>query len=214
MGISTQAQDWPYLNKYQQENAKLPLPKSTENRIVFLGDSITEFWSIQKPDFFINKSYINRGISGQTTPQILLRFRADVIHLKPKVVVILAGGNDIAGNTGTATLEMITDNIFSMVELANVHHIKVILCTVLPANYFYWNPKEQPADRIIELNALLQNYANANGIPFVDYYSAMVDDKKGLPITLSEDRVHPNMAGYEVMSPLIEKAIKATLHNN
>ncbi len=204
-------QDWPYLAKYRQENAKLPLPESAENRVVFLGDSITEFWSNEQPLFFQNKSYINRGISGQTTPQMLLRFRADVIDLKPKIVVILAGGNDIAGNTGASTIEMITDNIFSMIELAQIHQIKVILCSVLPANFFYWNPKEKPAERIIELNAILKKYALSNGILFVDYYSPMADEEKGLKTEFSEDRVHPNAAGYETMSPLIEKAIQLTL---
>lgn len=206
-------QDWPYLSKYQQDNAMLPLPEPDENRVVFLGDSITEFWSKKHSFFSENKSYINRGISGQTTPQMLLRFRTDVIELKPKIVVILAGGNDIAGNTGTATTKMITNNIFSMIELARVHHIKVILCSVLPANFFYWNPKEKPAERIIELNILLENYAIANKIAFVNYYSAMVDNQKGLKDDFSEDRVHPNTAGYEIMSPLIEKAIQLTINN-
>lgn len=206
-------QDWPYLAKYQQENALLPLPVNAENRVVFLGDSITEFWSKEQPSFFQNKSYINRGISGQTTPQMLLRFRADVIALHPKIVIILAGGNDIAGNTGASTTKMITDNIYSMIELAHVHNIKVILCSVLPANFFYWNPKEKPAERIIELNQLLENYALVNKISFVDYYSVMVDDQKGLKTEFSEDRVHPNKAGYEIMSPLIEKAIQLTIKN-
>ena len=206
-------QDWAYLSKYQQDNTTLPLPEPDENRVVFLGDSITEFWSNKHSFFAENKSYINRGISGQTTPQMLLRFRADVIELKPKIVVILAGGNDIAGNTGTTTTKMITNNIFSMIELARVHQIKVILCSVLPANFFYWNPKEKPAERIIELNELLENYAIANKIPFVDYYSAMVDDQKGLKAAFSEDHVHPNTAGYEIMGPIIEKAIQLTINN-
>ncbi|MEN9908877.1 MAG: hypothetical protein RLZZ540_2026 [Bacteroidota bacterium] len=213
MGGSITLQDWPYLSKYQEENAILPPPEPDENRVVFLGDSITEFWSKEQPLFFQNKSYINRGISGQTTPQMLLRFRADVIALNPKIVVILAGGNDIAGNTGAATTEMITNNIFSMIELAQVHHIKVILCSVLPANFFYWNPKEKPADRIIELNVILKEHALSKEIPFVDYYSAMVDDQKGIETTFSEDRVHPNTAGYQIMSPLIEKEIELTLNN-
>ncbi len=200
-------QDWPYLAKYREENTTLPAPKMDENRVVFIGDSITEFWSNLYPDFFDGKTYINRGISGQTTPQMLLRFRADVINLKPKIVVILAGGNDIAGNTGVADTEMIMNNLISMVELAKVHQIQVILCTVLPANFFYWNPKEEPAERIIELNSALKNYTFSNKIPFVDYYSAMVDDEKGLKTIFSKDRVHPNKAGYQIMSPLIEKAI-------
>lgn len=206
-------EDWSYLSKYRQENTKLALPEPNENRVVFLGDSITEFWSTEHSFFLQHRSFINRGISGQTTPQMLVRFRADVIELNPKIVVILAGGNDIAGNTGVANSKMITNNIFSMIELAQLHHIKVILCSVLPANFFYWNPKEKPAERIIELNTILKNYAAANAIPFVDYYSAMVDTEKGLQSTLSEDRVHPNTAGYEIMSLLIEKEIESTLNN-
>lgn len=213
MKTSTSIQDWAYLSKYQHENEKLSLPISGENRVVFLGDSITEFWSKELPVFFENKFYINRGISGQTTPQMLLRFRADVISLKPKIVVILAGGNDIAGNTGLATTEMITNNIFSMIELAQVHHIKVILCSVLPANFFYWNPKEKPAERIIELNTILKNYAFSNKIPFVDYYSAMVNKENGIKKEFSEDQVHPNTAGYKIMSPLIENTIQLTTNN-
>lgn len=213
MSESASMLDWPYLAKYRQENAKLPPSESSENRVVFLGDSITEFWSKEHALFSENKNFINRGISGQTTPQMLLRFRADVIDLKPSIVVILAGGNDIAGNTGFATIEMITHNIFSMIELAQFHQIQVILCSVLPANFFYWNPKEKPAERIIELNKALEHYATTKQITFVDYYSAMVDDEKGLKSELSEDRVHPNTRGYEIMSPLIQKAIQLTLNN-
>ena len=206
-------QDWPYLEKYKKENELLSFSKTNENKIVFLGDSITEFWSNEHKLFSNNKNFINRGISGQTTPQMLIRFRADVIDLKPSIVVILAGGNDIAGNTGFATTKMICDNIISMIELAQVNHIKVILCSVLPANFFYWNPKEKPAERIIELNKALEHYATTKQITFVDYYSAMVDDEKGLKSELSKDRVHPNTRGYEIMSPLIQKGIQLTLNN-
>ena len=206
-------QDWPYLEKYKKENELLSFSKTNENKIVFLGDSITKFWSNEHKLFSNNKNFINRGISGQTTPQMLIRFRADVIDLKPSIVVILAGGNDIAGNTGFATTKMICDNIISMIELAQVNHIKVILCSVLPANFFYWNPKEKPAERIIELNKALEHYATTKQITFVDYYSAMVDDEKGLKSELSKDRVHPNTRGYEIMSPLIQKAIQLTLNN-
>jgi len=172
-----------------------------------MGDSITEFWLQENRDFFKAKPYINRGISGQTTPQMLIRFRADVIHLKPKAVVILAGGNDIAGNTGNSTLTMIMNNLISMVELAKSNQIQVLICSLLPVNYFYWNPKEKPADTVIALNKMIQEYAVANEILFVDYYSALVDDKKGLNSPFSEDGVHPNQAGYLVMEPIIEKAI-------
>jgi lysophospholipase L1-like esterase len=207
MAIEIEDQDWPYLNKYKKENAVLDTTQTGENRIVFMGDSITEFWSNVHPEFFLEKSYINRGISGQTSPQMLLRFKADVIDLKPAVVVILAGGNDIAGNTGPSTLEMIQNNIFSMVELAQTHKIKVILCSVLPANYFYWKPKEKPADTIVALNKSVESYAKANDIPYVDYYSAMVDDQKGLPLVYSNDGVHPNKAGYQLMEPIVERII-------
>ena len=207
-------QDWPYLKKYQNENAQLGEPKTGEKRVVFMGDSITEFWSKEHSFFSQNPTFINRGISGQTTPQMLVRFRADVIELKPKIVVILAGGNNIAGNTGISDSKMICNNIFSMIELAQIHQIKVILCSVLPANYFYWNPKEKPAHRIIELNTILKEYALLNHIPYVDYFSVMTSNENGLKTELSEDHVHPNTAGYEIMSPMIENAIKTTLNNN
>jgi lysophospholipase L1-like esterase len=204
-------QDWPNLNKYQKANAILAEPDTTENRIVFMGDSITEFWSTINPNFFVGKPYINRGISGQTSPQMLLRFRADVIALKPSLVVILAGVNDIAGNTGPATLEQITDNIFSMIDIAKAHNIEVILCAALPAADFPWRPNQKPADKIIVLNRLLTDYANANTIPFVDYHKALADDQNGLALAYSNDGVHPNKAGYEVMAPLLEKAIEFIL---
>jgi lysophospholipase L1-like esterase len=204
-------QDWPNLNKYQKANAILAEPDTTENRIVFMGDSITEFWSTINPNFFVGKPYINRGISGQTSPQMLLRFRADVIALKPSLVVILAGVNDIAGNTGPTTLEQITDNIFSMIDIAKTHNIEVILCAALPAADFPWRPNQKPADKIIVLNRLLTDYANANTIPFVDYHKALADDQNGLALAYSNDGVHPNKAGYEVMAPLLEKAIEFIL---
>ena len=200
-------QDWPYLNKYQKENGSIDNLHASNNRIVFMGDSITEFWKTIHPEFFEGKNYINRGISGQTTPQMLIRFRADVIQLKPKAVVILAGGNDIAGNTGPSTLEMIMNNLTSMVQLAQANHIQIILCSILPANHFYWSPKEKPADRIIELNQMIQDYADANAILFVDYYSALVNGERGLDSQYSEDGVHPNKEGYLVMEPIIKSAI-------
>ncbi len=205
------AQDWPYLKKYQQDNSKLPTLTHGQKRIVFMGDSITEFWSEICPEFFAGKPYINRGISGQTTPQMLIRFRADVIALKPTIVVVLAGANDIAGNTGPSTLEMITDNLFSMAELAKVHQIKVILCSVLPADDFPWRTGSFSADKILMLNTMIKKYADANGILYLDYYSAMVNDQKGLKAIYSEDGVHPNKAGYEVMGAIVEKAIVEVL---
>ena len=206
-----QAQDWPYLKKYQSENAILKSKSSEQKRVVLMGDSITEFWSEINPDFFINKPYINRGISGQTSPQMLVRFRADVIELKPSVVVILAGANDIAGNSGSSTLEMIMHNIISMTELAEKNQIKVILCSVLPANLFPWKINENPADKIILLNEMIQKYADANKLLYLDYYSAMVNKQKGIMSAYSEDGVHPNKKGYQIMEPLIESAIDSIL---
>jgi lysophospholipase L1-like esterase len=211
MENKTKAQDWPNLNKYKKANSVLKAPETGDNRIVFLGDSITEFWGTINPEFFEGKAYINRGISGQTSPQILLRFSADVIALKPSIVVILAGVNDIAGNTGPTTLEEITDTIFSMIKLANANHIKVILCSVLPAADFPWKTNQKPADKIIALNTLLTNYANANAIPFVDYHTAMTNDEGGLPLAYSNDGVHPNKAGYQVMATLLENSIQFML---
>ncbi|RKS95768.1 lysophospholipase L1-like esterase [Flavobacterium limicola] len=213
MGGKVQAQDWPNLNKYQKENANLKPIAPGQKRIVFMGDSITEFWSVTDSEYFAGKPYVNRGISGQTTPQMLIRFRADVIALKPVVVVILAGINDIAGNTGPATLDMISNNIFSMAELAKANHIKVILCSVLPAYDFSWKPNQNPAEKVVALNKMIKNYADANDILYLDYFSAMKDDRNGLKTTYSEDGVHPNKLGYQVMAPLAEKAISEVLAN-
>lgn len=207
MAKKIKTQDWANLSKYQNENAKLKPLENNQGRIIFMGDSITEFWSHVHPEFFNCKSYINRGISGQTTPQILLRFRADVINLKPIAVLLLAGINDIAENTGPSTLEMITNNIFSMAELAKINNIKIILCSVLPASDFPWRKGLQPAEKISTLNTIIKEYAKTNGFPYMDYYSAMVDEQKGLKTTYSDDGVHPNKTGYEVMTTLAEKMI-------
>ena len=207
MGGKAKAQDWPNLNRYQNENATLKPVAAGQKRIVFIGDSITEFWSTINPEYFSGKPYVNRGISAQTTPQMLLRFRADVIAVHPTVVIILAGVNDIAGNTGPMTIEMIRDNIFSMLELAKANHIKVILCSVLPAYDFPWKPNQEPIAKIKALNEILQNYAVATNIVYVDYYSAMVDERKGLKADYSNDGVHPNKIGYQAMAPLTDKAI-------
>lgn len=211
MGGKLQAQDWANLNKYQNENASLKPLENGQKRIVFMGDSITEFWLVNNPEFFAGKQYANRGISGQTTPQMLVRFRADVIALKPEIVVLLAGINDIAGNTGPSTLAMITDNIFSMAELAKANNIKIILCSVLPAFDFPWRPGSFPAEKVVTLNKMIKQYADANEILYLDYYSVMVNDKKGLKAEYSGDGVHPYKTGYEVMNPLVEKAIKKVL---
>ena len=196
-------QDWAKLAAYRSANAQLAQAPLDAGRIVFMGDSITEFWT---PSFW-SKSALNRGISGQTTPQMLLRFRADVIELQPASVVILAGTNDVAGNTGPATEDTIAGNIASMVELAQVHGIKVVLCAVLPANRFYWNPQIQPADTIVALNERLKDYAQRQRLVYVDYYTPMVDEKKGLKRAYSEDGVHPNEAGYKLMTNLVTKGI-------
>jgi lysophospholipase L1-like esterase len=207
----TYAQDWPNLNRFQAENVQLGDPAPSEHRIVFMGNSITEGWLQDSMSFFYGKPYINRGISGQTTPQMLIRFRADVINLKPSVVVILAGINDIAGNTGPSTLDMIADNIMSMVELAEAHGISVILCSVLPAYDFPWRPGMNPSPKVIALNKRLQAYADLNNLIYVDYFSAMVDGRSGLKDELTYDGVHPNIAGYRVMEPLVEAAILKAL---
>jgi len=163
------------------------------------------------PQQYLNKPYINRGISGQTAPQMLLRFRSDVIELQPKIVLILAGTNDIAGNTGPVTNETIAGYIASMAELAQVHGIKVILCSVLPASSFYWIPEVKPAARIAELNKWIKDYAAKNSFVYVDYYAPMVDEHMGLKREYSEDGVHPNAAGYAVMMNLAEQAINSVV---
>ena len=211
LGKFSYAQDWANLKRYQQENAELPMAKIEEQRIVFMGNSITDSWSNIRPEFFASKPYINRGISGQTTPQMLVRFRQDVLDLQPAVVVILAGINDIAGNTGPSTIEMIADNIFSMAELASANHIKVVLCSVLPAADFSWNPEEQPSEKVIALNALIKLYAKNHKMAYVDYHSAMKNEENGLREELGIDSVHPNAAGYAVMEPLLEDQLAKVL---
>ncbi len=207
------AQDWANLNRYREENRQINMTDSNETRIVFFGNSITEGWSKLSPEFFQNKSYINRGISGQTTPQFLVRFRADVIDLKPKVVLILGGTNDIAGNTGPSTLKMIADNLFSMAEIAKANNIKVVLCSVLPVFDYPWKPGLEPAGKIIKLNKMIKDYADSQGIIYLDYFTPMVDERNGLNRIYSEDGVHPNPAGYKVMEPLAQKAIAEALKN-
>lgn len=213
MANKLQMQDWPFLKKYQKENASLEIVESGQKRIVFMGDSITEFWPVLCPDFFVGKPYINRGISGQTTPQMLIRFRADAIDLQPSIVVLLAGANDIAGNTGPSTLEMILNNIISMAELAKANQIKMILCSLLPAYDFPWKTGSFPAEKIVTFNTMLKEYADENEILYLDYYTAMVDERKGLKANYAEDGVHPNKAGYEVMGPIVEKGINKILLN-
>jgi lysophospholipase L1-like esterase len=203
--------DWANLARFREDNQKVGLPVPGENRIVFMGNSITEGWSITMPDFFKGKPYVSRGISGQTTPQMLIRFRPDVVDLKPAVVVILAGINDIAGNTGPSTQEMIQDNIASMVEIAQANGIRVVLSSVLPAWDFPWKPGMQPAEKVIALNTWIKTYALATGCVYLDYFSPMVDERHGLKAEYTYDGVHPNLAGYKVMAPLAEKAIQQAL---
>ncbi|MEO6539389.1 MAG: SGNH/GDSL hydrolase family protein [Ferruginibacter sp.] len=206
-----QLNDWANLKKYAADNKKLKAPSKGEKRVVFMGDSITESWISMDSGFFIGKSYIDRGISGQTTPQMLIRFPQDVIALKPALVVILAGINDIAENTGPFSLEKTFQNIIAMVELAQKYKIKVVLSSVLPAYDFRWRPGLKPAEKVIKLNALIKTYCKAHNIVYVDYYSKMVDERKGLHKKFTEDGVHPTLAGYKIMEPLVEKAIKKAL---
>ncbi|TMU56343.1 SGNH/GDSL hydrolase family protein [Flagellimonas algicola] len=210
---NTHAQDWPNLAKYQDANQKLLTAPMDENRVVFMGNSITEGWTNGMPSFFENTSYINRGISGQTTSQMLLRFRQDVIDLNPKVVLILAGTNDIAGNTGPMTLEQIRDNIQSMVELAQVSNITPVICSALPAFDYPWKPKMNPNIKIPQLNNMLQRLARDKNIFYLDYFSAMSDSRNGLPKELADDGVHPTSAGYKIMAELANKTIQMALKN-
>jgi len=203
------AQDWPNLERYQAENAEI---KPGEKAVVFMGNSITEGWVNMMPEFFQEHNYLGRGIGGQTTPQMLLRFRQDVIALEPKVVIILAGTNDIAGNTGPMTLEEIMDNLKSMAELAQVNDIKVVLCSVLPADAYTWSPGKEPKVKIPKLNKMIKDYCTTTGHHYLDYFSAMVGDKNDLRSELTYDGVHPNLAGYEVMVPLVQEAIKNVLN--
>lgn len=209
-----QTADWPNLSKYREANAALAEEINEGRRVVFMGNSITEAWPLRSPAFFTNPSFICRGISGQTSPQMLLRFRSDVIDLNPAVVVILAGTNDIAENTGPITIQGIMDNIKSMTELADQHGIKVILCSVLPAIDFPWRVGLDPAKKIMELNALIKTYARTQNIPYVDYYTAMVDEQGGLKVpeyTTAKDLVHPNAHGYSQMEALLRPQLAAIM---
>ena len=203
--------DWANLQKFREANAKLSPPVSKENRVVFMGNSITEGFAPRFATLFPGKPYIGRGIGGQTTPQMLVRFRQDVIDLKPKVVVILAGTNDIAGNTGPSTLEMIEDNLASMAELAKSNGIRVVLSSVLPVWDYPWKPGLEPAPKIIALNKWMKDYAREHGAVYLDYHSAMADSRGGMRPELASDGVHPNDAGYGIMAPLAERAIAEAL---
>lgn len=205
------ATDFGQLSRYQTANQQLPPPAPGEQRVIFYGDSITDGWKLDL--YFPGKGYINRGISGQTTPQMLVRFRQDVIDLQPKVVVLLAGTNDLAGNTGPETVEQIEANYATLAELARLHHIALIFSSVMPVSN-YVHPEMttgRPPEKILALNAWLKDYCRENQLVYLDYFDAMVDDAGYLQKPLSGDGLHPNEAGYRIMAPLAEKAITAAL---
>lgn len=198
------AVDWANFERYAEQNKTVKTPSG----VVFIGNSITEGWWYADSLFFKNNEYVARGISGQVTSQMLVRFRKDVIDLKPKTVVILAGANDIAENNGYISLENIKGNIVSMIELAKLHKIDVILCSVLPAYDFSWHKGLEPAGKIIELNKMLKAYADRNKVTYVDYHSNMADERNGLPAKYSEDGIHPNPEGYKVMKKILLPVLK------
>lgn len=212
----TRLKDWPALARYHEDNQKVGVAAKDEKRVVFMGDSITDGWDAPNMGgFFPNKPYVNRGISGQTTPQMLIRFRADVIDLKPRVVVILAGTNDLAGNTGPTTLAAIEGNLTSMAELARANGIKVVFASLLPVSDYELRDGKpivqtvrRPPEQINSLNSWMKDYASKNHLIYLDYFSAMVDEKGFLKDELSNDGLHPNAAGYAVMNPLAEAAIQ------
>ncbi len=203
-------QDWANLKKYKAENDKIIKTKNYPD-VVFMGNSITEGWVNAQPEFFEKNNYAGRGIGGQTTPQMLVRFMPDVVKLNPKAVVILAGTNDIAGNTGFSSVEMITNNIKAMAQLAEANNIKVILASILPVYDYPWRPGLEPVQKIAEINTWLKNYAAQNSHTYLDLFTPLKDEKEALPKQYSEDGVHPNLVGYKVMAPLTKKAIKNVL---
>jgi len=202
--------DWANMNFYKVSNDKLKEITDT-NRVVFMGNSITQGWSHFNASFFKNNPFVNRGIGGQTSPQMLVRFRTDVVNLNPKAVVIMAGTNDIAGNTGLISIENTAENIFSMAEIAMANNIAVYICSTLPAIDFLWSPGLEPASKIVKLNTILKSYCKENGLTYVDYYAAMVDADGGLKVpdyTAANDLVHPNKEGYKVMEKIILASLK------
>lgn len=213
VGANAQNKDWANIGRYAKDNAELAKPVKNEKRVVFMGNSITEGWVGTHPDFFKSNGYIGRGISGQTSYQFLVRFREDVINLSPTLVVINAGTNDVAENTGAYNGDNTFGNIVSMVELARANRIKVILTSTLPAAGFGWNASVTDAPQKIQaLNARIEAYAKANKIPYVDYYAKMVSgDNKALDSRFTKDGVHPTADGYVIMEGLIKKAIDKSL---
>ena len=200
--------DWPNLNKYREDNEKLAAAENKGDRIVLIGDSITEGWSNFDPDFFTRNNLINRGISGQTSPQMLIRFKQDAIHLNPKLIIVNAGTNDIAANTGPSSPEMIIDNITSMAEIAMRHSINVALSTILPVEKYEWNKNVDDApERISKVNTVLKEYCESNNLVFINYYSAMVNGRRGLRSEYGNDGVHPTKEGYDVMAFVLKNTI-------
>jgi acyl-CoA thioesterase I len=211
--IAVFTDDYGQLARYRDANAALGAPAASENRVVFFGDSITDIWKLA--DYFPGKPYVNRGIGGQTTPQMLVRFRQDVINLHPKAVVILAGTNDIAGNTGPMKNEDIEADYASLAELARANGIRVVYSSVLPVHNYTERSKDffaqrSPA-RILALNEWLKDYCSKNNVVYLDYFSAMVDDKGLLKKDLADDGLHPNAAGFKIMAPMAEAAIQKAL---
>lgn len=200
--------DWANFKRYEVENKKVEPPLKHEKRVVFMGNSIFEGWIRLSPEFFSGKPYFDRGISGQTTPQMLLRLYDDVIALQPEIMVLKAGINDIAENNAPYNPAHTLDNIKAMVQLARFNKIKVILCSVLPASDFKWRPGLQPGDKVIALNEAIKKFATENKFYYVDLYSAVVDDNKGMKKEYASDGVHPTVEGYKVMEPLLEEAIR------
>ncbi|MFL4596474.1 SGNH/GDSL hydrolase family protein [Stenotrophomonas maltophilia] len=210
--MQQQLADWPQLQRYRDANAQVSAAVPGQPRVVFYGDSITEGWGREgSASFFPGRGWLNRGISGQTTAQMLLRFPQDVLALKPQAVVILAGTNDIAGNTGPSTLAMIEDNLHAMVDLARAHGVRVVLASVLPVSEYPWMPGITPAPKVRALNTALKRYAEAKQLIYLDYYAPMVNAAGGLDPQLADDGVHPTTKGYAVMAPLAEAAIKRAL---
>ena len=204
------AQEWADVARFQKDNAKI-IASKIPVKVVFMGNSITEGWPSADADFFATSGFVNRGIGGQTSPQMLLRFKQDVIQLQPEVVVILAGTNDIAGNTGPSSIEEIFGHIESMATLAQAAGIKVVICSVLPVYDYPWKPGLAPATKIVALNEMLQLLANQQGYTYADYFSPMANEQKGLKTTLGSDGVHPNKEGYDLMKPIVLEAIKKAL---
>jgi len=200
--------DWANFKKYEADNNKVEPPIKNETRVVFMGNSIFEGWIRLRPEFFSGKPYFDRGISGQTTPQMLLRMYDDVIALQPDIMVLKAGINDIAENNAPFNPDHTLDNIKAMAQLARFNKIKVILCSVLPASDFRWRPGLQPGDKVIALNEAIKKFATENKFYYLDLYSTVVDDNKGMRKEYASDGVHPTVEGYKVMEPLLEDAIR------